>query len=135
LATPSFTSPWQDSAPSLLSLSLSVFSLCPGRRSGAGWLELFTENAIFIIGRIADPDPGFGAFLTLDPGWIKIRVRIRDEQPGSYFRELNKQFFVLKYLNYLMRTRDPEWKKFGSGIRDGKNSDPESGKNIPDPQH
>jgi hypothetical protein len=25
--------------------------------------------------------------------------------------------------------------KFGSEIRDGKNSDPESGINIPDPQH
>ncbi len=23
-----------------------------------------------------------------------------------------------------MRTRDPGWKKFGSGIRDGKHSDP-----------
>jgi hypothetical protein len=26
--------------------------------------------------------------------------------------------FVLKYLNSLMRIRDPGWKKFGSGIRD-----------------
>jgi hypothetical protein len=34
-----------------------------------------------------------------------------------------------------MRIRDPEWKKFGYGIRDGKMSDPGSGKNIPDPQH
>jgi hypothetical protein len=42
-----------------------------------------------------------------------------------------------------MRIRDPEWKKFrsgmekfGSGIQDGKKSDPGSGieKNIPDPQ-
>jgi hypothetical protein len=40
----------------------------------------------------------------------------------------------LKYLNSLMRIRDPGWKKFGSGIRDGK-PDPESGENIPDPQH
>ncbi len=31
--------------------------------------------------------------------------------------------FGLKYLNSLMRIRDPGWKKFGSGI------------NIPDPQH
>jgi hypothetical protein len=30
---------------------------------------------------------------------------------------------------------DPGWKKFGSGIRDGKNSDLGSGINIPDPQH
>jgi hypothetical protein len=42
----------------------------------------------------------------------KNRLGIRDEQPGSYFRELRKQFFGLKNLNYLMR------------ILDGKNSDP-----------
>jgi hypothetical protein len=34
-----------------------------------------------------------------------------------------------------MRIRYPGWKTFGSGIRDGKNSDPEIGINIPDPQH
>jgi hypothetical protein len=39
-----------------------------------------------------------------DPGWEKIGIR--DEQPGSYFRELKKQFFGLKYLNSLMRSRD-----------------------------
>jgi hypothetical protein len=31
--------------------------------------------------------------------------------------------------------RDPGWRQFGSGIRDGKKSDPGSGINIPDPQH
>ncbi len=62
-----------------------------------------------------------------------------DEQPGSYFSELKKPFFCffwgLKYLNSLMRTRDPGsgmetvrirdpgWKKVGSGI------------NISDPPH
>jgi hypothetical protein len=30
----------------------------------------------------------------------------RDEQPGSYFRELRNNFWV----------RDPGWKEFGSGI-------------------
>jgi hypothetical protein len=34
-----------------------------------------------------------------------------------------------------MRIRDPGWRQFGSGIRDGKKSDPGSGINIPDPQH
>jgi hypothetical protein len=48
-------------------------------------------------------------------------IRIRDEQPGSYFRELRNQFFGLKYLNYLMRIRDLGWKKIR--IRDGKLSD------------
>ncbi len=29
-------------------------------------------------------DPGSGAFWPLDPGWVKkVRIRIRDEQPGS----------------------------------------------------
>jgi hypothetical protein len=66
-----------------------------------------------------------------DPGWVKkIRIRIRDEQPGSYgiSKSLKKQFLGLKYLNSLMRIQDgknsdPGWKKFISGI------------NIPDPQH
>ncbi len=42
--------------------------------------------------------------------------------PGSYFRELRNHFFVLKYLNSLIR------------IRNAKNSDPVSGINIPNPQ-
>jgi hypothetical protein len=58
---------------------------------------------------------------------------IRDEQPRSYFLELRNHFFVffgLKYVNSLMRIRDPGsgmetvrirdpgWIKVGSGIRD-----------------
>jgi hypothetical protein len=50
-------------------------------------------------------------------------IRIRDEQPGSYFRELRNNFLGLKYLNSLIRIRDgknsdPGWKIFGSGILD-----------------
>ncbi len=54
---------------------------------------------------------------------------IRDEQPGSYFLELRNHFFGLKYLNSLMRIRDPGWKQFGPGIRDPgwKKVDPGSG--------
>jgi hypothetical protein len=48
----------------------------------------------------------------------KVRIRIRDEQPGSYFLELINHFFGLKYLKFF--DADPGWKKFGSGIRDGK---------------
>jgi hypothetical protein len=43
----------------------------------------------------------------------------RDEQPGSYFLELRNHFFVflgLKYLNSLMRIRDPGWRQVGSGM-------------------
>jgi hypothetical protein len=53
---------------------------------------------------VADPDQGSGAFF--DP---YIRIRSRDEQPGSYFRELRNNFLEIKYLNSSM------------GIRDGKN--------------
>jgi hypothetical protein len=44
-------------------------------------------------------------------------IRIQDEQPGSYFRELGNHFFGLKYLNSLMQIRDPEWKKSDLGSR------------------
>jgi hypothetical protein len=52
----------------------------------------------------------------------KIRIQIRDEQPGSYFRELVNHFWGVKILKFF--DADP-----GSGmehirIRDGKNSDP-----------
>jgi hypothetical protein len=61
----------------------------------------------------------------------RIRIRI-DEQPGSYFRELENNFFWVNILKFF--DADP-----GSGIgkiriRDGKNTNPGSGKNIPDPQ-
>ncbi len=54
-------------------------------------------------------------------GWVKIRIRIRDEQSESCFRKLRNYFFGLKYLNSLMRME--------------KNSDPGSETKIPDPQH
>jgi hypothetical protein len=57
----------------------------------------------------------------------KVGIRIRDEQPGSYFLELRNHFIGLKYLNsFLLWIRDPGWQnsdpgsgmaKFGSGIR------------------
>jgi hypothetical protein len=49
----------------------------------------------------------------------KIRIRIRDEHPRSYFRELKKLFFGLKYLNSLMWIRDEKIR-----IQDGKKLDP-----------
>ncbi len=56
---------------------------------------------VFSVG--ADPDPGSGAFLTpgsgafLTPGSGMGKksgsgIRIRNEQPGSYFRELRNHF-------------------------------------------
>jgi hypothetical protein len=61
-------------------------------------------------------------------------IRIRDEQPVSYFRELRiETIFWVKILKFF--DADP-----GPGIRDGKNLDPGwekflSGINIPDPQY
>jgi hypothetical protein len=53
----------------------------------------------------------------------------------DHISESLETIFGLNYLNSLMRIPDP-----GSGmerirIRDGKNSDPGSGINIPHPQH
>jgi hypothetical protein len=42
-------------------------------------------------------------------------------------------FFGVKILKFF--DEDPGWRQFGSGIRDGKKSDPGSGINIPDPPH
>ncbi len=74
--------------------------------------------------RIRIRELGSGAFLTPESGMGKNSGSgIRDEQPASYFRELRNTLFGLKYLYSLMR------------IRNGKNSDPGSGINIPDPRH
>ena len=65
-------------------------------------------------------DPGSGAFLV--PGYgIGKKIRIWNEQPGSYFQKLINHFFGFKIFKFV--DVDPGWKKFGSGI------------NIPDPQH
>jgi hypothetical protein len=82
-----------------------------------------------------------GAFLTPGSGIRDGRKSasgsgIRDEQPGSYFCELRTHFFAffgVKILKFF--DEDPGWRQFGSGIRDGKKSDPGSGVNIPDPPH
>jgi hypothetical protein len=52
---------------------------------------------------------------------------IRDEQPGSYFLDLKKPFFAFSGFKILkLFDEDPGsgWRQFGSGIRDGKKSDP-----------
>ncbi len=83
-----------------------------------------------------------GAFLTPGSGIRDGRKSasgsgIRDEQPGSYFLELRNHFFaffgvkILKFFDEdpgsgmeTVRIRDLGWRQFGSGIRDGKKSDP-----------
>ena len=85
---------------------------------------------------VADPDPGSGIGCLFDPwirdpGWEKVRIRIRDEQPGSYFLELRNHFFaffgvkILKFFN-----ADPGTGMETVRIRDGKKSDPGSTSRI-----
>jgi hypothetical protein len=73
------------------------------------------------MGESQHPDPGSGM-----------------NNPDHIFLSLETIFLLflgLKYLNSLMRIRDPGWRQFGSGIRNGKKSDPGSVINIPDPPH
>jgi hypothetical protein len=81
-------------------------------------------TSLWFLTCVADPDPGSRIRCLFDP-WIRdpgsgmdkiLRIRIQDEQPRSYFRELRNYFWV-KILKFF--DADP-----GSGIRDGKNSDP-----------
>jgi hypothetical protein len=89
---------------------------------------------IYGLIRVADPDPRSGAFLIPGSG-IGKKIRIRNNP--DHTSESLETIFGLKYVNSLMRIRDPGWKKFGSWIWDWdeKNSDPGSGINILDPQH
>jgi len=103
--------------------------------------SLCVASRACMVSRVADP--GSGAFLTLGSGMSKKSrsgsgIRIRNEHSGSYLRELRTNFLgLLRYLNSLMRMDAGAGIFFypGSGIRDGQNSDPGSGINIPDPQH
>ncbi len=78
------------------------------------------------FGSVADPDPGSGAFLTpgsgiRGPEWVKIRIRIRDENP-DHISECLETILWVKIFKFF--EADPEWNKLGSGIRDGKNLNP-----------
>ncbi len=69
---------------------------------------------------VADPETGSGAFLTLGSGIrdgqkIRIRDPDRDEQPGSYFRELRNNVWV-KILKFFDADPGSVMKKFGSVI-------------------
>ncbi len=77
------------------------------------------------IAKTSVSDPGSGAFLTPGSGMGRKSASgsgIQHEQPGSYFLELRNHFFLfffgLKYLNSLMRIRDPGWRSLdpGSGM-------------------
>ncbi len=67
----------------------------------------------------------------------------KKSRSGSRMKNLDhisqslETIFGLKYLNSLMRIRDPGWKQFGYGMEKSLIPVPESGSgiNIPDPQH
>ncbi len=76
----------------------------------------------------ADPDPGSGAFLTPGsgirvPGWIKKKTGSGSGMNNQdHISESLEKIFGVKILKFFYA--DPGWKKFGSGIWDGKNSNP-----------
>jgi hypothetical protein len=124
------------------------------------------------ISSVANPDrdPVSGIRCLFDP-WIrdlgsrigirdrlKVRIQIRDLDPGwktrIIFLKAEKPFFLLKYLNSLMRIRDPTsgmeknqirgqgsrmvkiWiQDLGSGMEKIQIRDPRSRINIPDQQN
>ncbi len=80
-----------------------------------------------ILTSVADPDPGWWDPVPFypwirDPGWVKIRIWIWDPNPvwttRIIFPRAKEKLFGLKYLNSLMRIRDPGCKQFRSGIGD-----------------
>ncbi len=103
--------------------SMALFRVFSLRAAHLGSIGISAAPEFYFDAQFADP--GSGAFLTFRSGmgkksWSGPGIQIRDEQPGSYFLELRNHFLGLKYLNSLMRIRDPGWKKLGSGIGDGK---------------
>jgi hypothetical protein len=86
--------------------------------------ELYLQKSVMRI-RIRDPMP----FWPLEPGSGMVKksgsgfgVNINNTDHIS--ESLNNFFFGLKYWNSFMWIRDPRWENFGSGIRNGKKSDP-----------
>jgi hypothetical protein len=72
--------------------------------------QLFLADTDFTS--VADPDPRSGTGTFWIPG---SGIRIRDEQPGSYFRKLRKICWV-KILKFFDADPGSRWKKFESGI-------------------
>jgi hypothetical protein len=77
---------------------------CLLRGGNGAWLQGLRQLQLLIL-QLVDTLP-FNIEEIINPV-----LRIRDEQPVSYFRELRSHLFGLKYLNSLKRIR---WAKFGS---------------------
>jgi hypothetical protein len=77
------------------------------------WVNQLSE--IWVGNSVANPDPGSGAFCDpwiRNPGWVKSRIRIRDEQPGSYFLELRNNFFGVQILQFFDTDPGSGWRQF-----------------------
>ncbi len=90
------------------------------------------ETCHFSVSRIRDSVPFFDAYIQ-DTGWVQSQdpdpgsgsgIRIRDNHPGSYFRERRKQFFGLKILKFFDADADPGFGMFLIRDPGWKNSDP-----------
>ncbi len=70
----------------------------------------------YVCGSVADPYPGFGAFLTPGSGMGKKSGSGSGmNNPDHISESLRNNFLGLKYLNSLMRIQDPEWKNLDPG--------------------
>jgi hypothetical protein len=78
----------------------------------------------YVFRKISVADPGSDAFLTPGSGirdGRKIKIRIRDGHPESYFRKLRTNFCLVKILRFFDVDADPGSENLfepGSGIRD-----------------
>ncbi len=84
------------------------------------------SNAVL---RIRDPVP----FWPLDPGWVDSQhpdTGSGINKPDHIFYSLETIFLFfwgLKYLNSLIRLRDPGWRQFGSGMENSRIRDKHPG--------
>ncbi len=89
----------------------------------------FKRGSITLEGFVRKGHIKSGAFLTPGSGMGKNSGSGMNNP--DHISENLETIFGLKYFF----DADQGWKKFGSGIRDGKNADPGSGIDIPDSQH
>jgi hypothetical protein len=111
-----------------------------GDQSGGGTTaaNLAVTSLLLSLTNVADPESRIRdpvPFRPLDPGsgigkksWSGFGMNNTD-----HISESLETIFWVNIHEFF--DADPGWKKFGSGIWHGKNSDPVSGINIPDPQH
>jgi hypothetical protein len=103
--------------PSLVTPSLCAFAWAVCMFAFWMFYFIFFLNVPFsqCFRSVSVADPESGAFLTPGSGMGKksgSRIRIGNEQPGSYFRELRNHFFGVKILKFFYA--DPGWEKCGS---------------------